>query len=76
MINILSQYIENEMNVTEYTKDGKTVSHIVKTPIQQETEGDVLELPKNPLIQLQEKVVEQDQEIADLWYQIIVGGAN
>lgn len=32
---ILNQYVDNGMKVIEYTKDGNTVSHTVKTPIQE-----------------------------------------
>lgn len=30
---ILNQYVDNDYQVTEYTKDGTTVSHTVRTPI-------------------------------------------
>lgn len=36
MITILRQYIEDNMQITEYTKDGQTVSHVVKVPVQAE----------------------------------------
>lgn len=36
MLKILNQYIEDNLQVTEYTKDGTTVSHTVKVPIQTE----------------------------------------
>lgn len=36
MIEILRQYIDGDYQVTEYTKDGQTVSHVVKVPIQAE----------------------------------------
>jgi hypothetical protein len=56
MIAILRQYIEDNMQVIEYTKDGVTVSHVVKTPIQNETAGELLPpLPPNPLLQLQQE---------------------
>jgi hypothetical protein len=55
MLNILKRYIEGEMIVTEYTADGVNVSHIVKTPIQHETDGEIIELPPNPLLQLQQE---------------------
>ena len=38
MIFILNHYEQDGMNVTEYTKDGETISHTVKTPIPQEIE--------------------------------------
>lgn len=36
MIEILRQYIEDNMQITEYTKDGQSVSHVVKVPIHEE----------------------------------------
>lgn len=35
-ISILRTYTEGDMQITEYTKDGKTVSHVVKTLIPKE----------------------------------------
>jgi hypothetical protein len=59
MIQILRQYIEGDMNVIEYTKDGVTVSHTIKTPIQNETAGEQLPpLPPNPLLQVQQENAE------------------
>ena len=36
MLFILKQYTQEGMQITEYTIDGTTVSHTVKTPIQTE----------------------------------------
>ncbi|BDG48761.1 hypothetical protein [Parageobacillus sp. KH3-4] len=36
MITILRQYIEGDMQVTEYTQDGQSVSHVVKVPVHAE----------------------------------------
>ncbi|MED5042762.1 hypothetical protein P9848_12590 [Geobacillus stearothermophilus] len=64
MITILRQYIEGDMQVVEYTKDGVTVSHVVKTPIQNETAGEQLPpLPPNPLLQLQQENAELKERI-------------
>ena len=38
MLQILSQYEREGMAVTEYTRDGETISHVVKTPLPTETE--------------------------------------
>lgn len=38
MLEVLNRYIEDNMEVVEYTKDGKTISHTVKTPIPTEIE--------------------------------------
>lgn len=35
---ILREYVSDGFNIIEYTKDGETVSHTVKTPIPQEIE--------------------------------------
>lgn len=37
MVRILNEFIEGDFIITQYTKDGKNVSHIVKKPIIQET---------------------------------------
>jgi len=64
MLSILKQYIENDMQVIEYTKDGVNVSHVVKTPIQNETAGELLPpLPPNPLLQLQQENTELKERI-------------
>jgi len=36
MLKILNQYEQDGYQITEYTKDGTTVSHTVKVPIQTE----------------------------------------
>lgn len=67
MLTILRQYIEGDMNVIEYTKDGVTVSHVVKTPVQNETAGEQLPpLPPNPLIQLQQENQQLKQQLAQI----------
>jgi hypothetical protein len=59
MLQILKEYVDGDMLVREYTKDGENVSHIVKTPIQNETVGEQLPpLPPNPLLQLQQENAE------------------
>jgi hypothetical protein len=46
MITILREYIDGNEQVTEYTKDGQTVSHIVRVPAQSETQpGESLPIP-------------------------------
>jgi hypothetical protein len=51
---ILKQYLEGDMLVTEYTRDGITVAAVVKTAML-EKGSEVIELPKNPLFELQEE---------------------
>ena len=43
MLQILNQYIEDNMQVTEYTKDGTTISHVEKIAIP--TEIEIIEQP-------------------------------
>lgn len=38
MLQILNEYVDNGMRVIEYTKDGKSISHVVKTPVPVEIE--------------------------------------
>lgn len=64
MIQILKEYVDGDMIVREYTKDGENVSHIVKTPIQNETSREQLPpLPPNPLLQLQQENAELKERI-------------
>lgn len=92
MVQILRQYIEGDILVTEYTRDftinegtgeviiskNASVSHTVKTPIQNETAGEQLPpLPPNPLLQLQQENaelkarIEVMQKVLD---ELILGG--
>lgn len=71
MIQILRQYVEGDYQVIEYTKDGATVSHTVKTPIQNETAGEQLPpLPPNPVLQLQQENEELQTRI-ELMQQVL-----
>jgi hypothetical protein len=53
---ILNQYIEENMLVTEYTKDGETVHATIKNAITEDFGGQTIVLPRNPLTILQEQV--------------------
>lgn len=56
MLKILKEYVENNTRVVEYTKDGETISHIVKTPIQ-------VELPENnSQVTLEEQIAELKED--------------
>jgi hypothetical protein len=54
-MNILNQYVEDDMVVVEYTKDGETVHAVVKSAIIEDLGGAVITLPKNPILALQEE---------------------
>lgn len=71
MITILREYVEGRTLVREFTKDGVTVSHTVKTPVQEETENEVITLPKNPVNELQTRLELAEKAIDEL----IFGGA-
>ncbi|OLN21840.1 hypothetical protein BTO30_12525 [Domibacillus antri] len=44
--NILKEYIEGDFQVTEYTRDGQSVSHTVKVPVQvQIPAGETIPVP-------------------------------
>lgn len=68
---ILNQYIEGDFLITEYSRDGQTVSHVVKTPVLQETEGDTIELPKNPLLEAQQNIDTIKQQNANIMLQLV-----
>lgn len=72
MITLLKEYVEGSKLIREYTKDGTSVSHKIETLIQDETAGEIIELPENPLLKLQQENVQlksqlaqNQQEIAD-----------
>lgn len=46
MLEVLREYVENDMQITEYTRDGETVSHRVEVPVQSE-------IPENEVIPVQ-----------------------
>lgn len=78
MIEILREFVENDMRVIEYTRDGVCVSHRVEVPVQNETVGEQLPpLPPNPLLQIQQENVELKARI-DLMQQalddLLLGG--
>jgi hypothetical protein len=62
MLSILREYIEDNYRVIEYTKDGQTVSHVVKTPVQTEIPLEET-LPVPPQETLEEKIARLEQQI-------------
>ena len=57
MLSVLKRYVDNDLEVTEYTQDGTSVSHIVRTPVQTEQPEVVLQEPKPTLEELQAQVL-------------------
>lgn len=70
MLKVLKEYIKDDMQVTEYTKNGETVSHVVEVPIQSEIPvGEVL--PVQPtfeqrLNELQKKNDELESALVEM----------
>lgn len=60
MIQILKQYIEGDNQVTEYTRDGETVSHTVKQPVVTEPQEPVV--PQETLEQKVDRIEIQRQD--------------
>ena len=68
MLTILRKYTEDNFIVTEYTKDGETVSHIVKTPIPTEIE------PTVPQASIEEQILAETQYQTALLEMNTLGG--
>jgi hypothetical protein len=64
MLQIKRQYIDGDMQVTEYTKDGQTVSHIVKVPVQQDVPP-IEPISVSPQETLEEKIARLEQQIQE-----------
>lgn len=87
MLEVLREYIEDEYRIIEYTKDGVTVSHIVKTGLE-EPGGETLPVPPNPIEELQaenatlllnqakqeQQIQQLESDIADLLLLVAQGG--
>ena len=61
MIQVLREYIEGDMQITEYTRDGVTVSHTVRTPVQ--TEQPEPQEPQTPVETMEEKISHLEQQV-------------
>lgn len=55
MVTKLREYIENGIQVIEYTRDGESVSHVVKTPVVTE--------PTEPVETVEEKLARMEQQL-------------
>lgn len=57
MIQVLREYVEGDMQVTEYTRDGVNVSHVLRVPVASTVEpGEVL--PVQPTFEQRVKELE------------------
>ena len=82
MIQILNEYIEGVVHVTEYTLDGVTVSHTVRTPVQTEQSQPETQPPVETM---EEKIARLEQQVQSdnlivmetlaSIYEEIIGGA-
>ncbi len=62
MLEILKQYIEGDMQITEYTRDGINISHRIEQPVHVEVpQGEVL--PNPPSIDQRLKETEEKQAL-------------
>lgn len=82
MLNILREYIDGDMQFTEYTRDGVTVSHTVRTPVQTEQPEpepqEPVETMEQKIARLEQLVQEQNltqMEVLATIYEEILGGA-
>lgn len=69
MLQILNQYKQDGYQITEYTKDGTTVSHTVKVPIQTEP----IE-PVEPPTTIEERILAENQYQTMLLEMTTMGG--
>lgn len=67
---ILREYLENEMQITEYTKDRKTVSHKISVPVQSVIPpGEVIPVPptfSQQIAELQNKNNELESALVEM----------
>lgn len=66
-LKILSQYEEDGIQIVEYTKDGVSVSHTVKTPIPQE-------IAEEPQTTIEEQILAENQYQTALLEMQMLGG--
>ena len=82
MIQVLREYVEGDMQVTEYTRDGVSVSHTVRIPVH--IEQPQLE-PQPPVETMEQKIARLEQQVQSdnlivmetlaSIYEEIIGGA-
>lgn len=82
MLKILREYVEGDEQVTEYTRDGVTVSHTVRMPVQEDKPEPE---PQEPIETIEEKVARLEQQVMNdnlivmetlaSIYEEIIGGA-
>lgn len=77
MVDILRTFIEGDQKVTEYTRDGVTVSHTVREPNRTELTQTV-ETTDQKIARLEKQLAEQNlmqMEVLATIYEQILGGA-
>lgn len=79
MVNVLRTFIEGDQKVTEYTKDGVTVSHTVREPNRDEpTTQPPVETMEEKVARLEQLLLEQNlvqMEVLATIFEELVGGA-
>ncbi|MDQ0175222.1 hypothetical protein [Bacillus chungangensis] len=64
MLEVLREYVENDKQVTEYTRDGETISHRVEVPVMSEIPEDEV-IPVQPTFnQRIEKLQEENLQLS------------
>lgn len=56
---ILKKYVSNNENIIEYTRDGVTISHVVRTPVQ------TVEPPLQPIETTDQKISRLEKQLAE-----------
>lgn len=72
MLTLINEFIHGNMLIREYSRDGKTVSHRVETPVDTQHEDETVTIPKDPIKELRDKTTLLEKAIEDL---ILYGGA-
>lgn len=67
---LLREYLENEMQITEYTQDGETVSHKISVPVQSIiSPGETIPVPptfSQQIAELQTKNTELESALVEM----------
>lgn len=55
-MSILRDYIEDGYRIIEYTRDGETVSTVIRQLIGEQTSDEPVVIPKDPVLELQAQI--------------------